>query len=118
MCAAASSCEHPRVEQIGRYELLGVLGRGASGVVYHARETSHPLRREVALKLLTAGVGAPLVVRRRFEREAAALVRLLSDRPLFDALSCNARRNAARFSPERVGAQLEDTFAAATTRAA
>ncbi len=47
-----------------------------------------------------------------------ALARLLSDRTLFEAMSRNARLHAEQFSLECVGRQLEETFAAATVRAA
>lgn len=49
--------------QIGRYEVIGVLGEGATGVVYRARAGSDV----VAVKVLR--VSEP-VARRRFEREA------------------------------------------------
>ena len=60
---------HPA--QIGPYRILGVLGEGGMGVVYHAEQTS-PIRRQVALKVVRGGllgVGA----RARFEAERQAL---------------------------------------------
>ncbi len=68
---AAQSAGMPR---IAGFELLGQLGRGAMGVVYHARQ-SRPAR-EVALKLIGGGVLADERARALFEREVEALARL------------------------------------------
>ena len=51
-----------------RYELLGLIGVGSSAEVYRARDTS--LGREVAVKVLHAGLAADGPFRRRFESEA------------------------------------------------
>jgi eukaryotic-like serine/threonine-protein kinase len=59
------------IEQIGPYRLLEVLGEGGMGVVYRA-EQREPVRREVALKLIRAGIASDIVVR-RFETERQAL---------------------------------------------
>jgi serine/threonine-protein kinase len=59
------------IEQIGPYRLLEVLGEGGMGVVYRA-EQLEPVRREVALKLIRAGIASDIVVR-RFESERQAL---------------------------------------------
>ncbi|MEO0653159.1 MAG: serine/threonine-protein kinase, partial [Planctomycetota bacterium] len=58
--------------RIGDFEVLGVLGSGAMGVVYRARQ-AHPAR-EVAIKLLSATEGASRLA--RFQREAEFLARL------------------------------------------
>jgi predicted Ser/Thr protein kinase len=58
----------------GRYEILGKLGEGAMGVVYRARDTA--IGRVVALKMLSAELGAEDELHRRFEREAEAIGRL------------------------------------------
>jgi serine/threonine-protein kinase len=58
----------------GRYEILGKLGEGAMGVVYRARDGA--IGRVVALKMLSAELGAEDELHRRFEREAEAIGRL------------------------------------------
>src|SRR5215471_14500110 len=54
--------------QVPGYEVLDLLGRGAMGVVYRARQQS--LDRPVALKLLPAGCARDPVWLGRFRREA------------------------------------------------
>ncbi len=63
----------PSPERIGRYTVLGELGRGAMGVVYRGRDES--LDRDVALKVMTKGT-ADQAARARFQREARAAARL------------------------------------------
>ena len=58
--------------RIGRYRVLGVVGQGAMGVVYRARDDS--LDRDVALKLMHGAGDAE--DRARFLREARAAARL------------------------------------------
>jgi hypothetical protein len=62
------------VRYVGDYELLEEIGRGGMGVVYRARHEE--LGREVALKLLTAGVCHQPGGRDRFEQESQVLARL------------------------------------------
>jgi non-specific serine/threonine protein kinase/serine/threonine-protein kinase len=70
---------------IGPYKLIRQLGEGGMGVVYHAHQT-HPLRRDVALKVIKPGMDSRQVIA-RFESERQALA--LMDHPniarVFDA---------------------------------
>ena len=70
---------------VGPYNLIRQLGEGGMGVVYHAQQT-HPLRRDVALKVIKPGMDSRQVIA-RFESERQALA--LMDHPhiarVFDA---------------------------------
>ncbi len=55
--------------RLGCYRVLGVLGSGATGIVFHAEDVH--LRRQVALKVLRSGAAGD-DSRRRFLREARA----------------------------------------------
>jgi non-specific serine/threonine protein kinase/serine/threonine-protein kinase len=57
--------------RIGRYKLLSVLGEGGMGIVYLA-EQKHPIRRQVALKVIKPGMDSKRVIA-RFEAERQAL---------------------------------------------
>ncbi len=61
-------------QRIGRYELRGLLGRGAMGTVYRAFDTQ--LKRDVALKLLRLRPGDAAEQFQRFRHEAEAAARL------------------------------------------
>ncbi len=59
--------------QIGRYRILGELGRGAMGTVYRGRDDT--LERDVAIKVMSVAE-ADADARARFLREARAAARL------------------------------------------
>jgi len=60
--------------RLGPYEILAALGAGGMGEVYRARDTK--LNREVALKVLPAGVALDPDRLARFKREAQVLASL------------------------------------------
>jgi len=64
----------PPGSRIGRYQLLGVIGEGGMGIVYQARQ-EHPIKRDVALKLIKPGMDSKQVIA-RFEAERQALALL------------------------------------------
>jgi len=76
--SAAAASLSAIVEQpggwIGPYRLLEVLGEGGMGIVYLAEQT-HPIRRQVALKVIKPGMDSKKVVG-RFEAERQVLALL------------------------------------------
>ena len=60
--------------KLGPYEIQSPLGSGGMGEVYRARDTR--LERDVALKVLSAGLSSDPSLRQRLEREAKAISRL------------------------------------------
>jgi serine/threonine-protein kinase len=54
--------------RLGRYEIIGLLGRGGMAAVYRAHDTA--LRRDVALKILYPQYSSDRTQIERFEREA------------------------------------------------
>jgi WD40 repeat protein/predicted Ser/Thr protein kinase len=79
-------------DRISRYKLLRVLGEGGFGIVYLAQQ-EHPIRRQVALKIIKPGMDSAQVIR-RFEAERQALA--LLDHPnvahVYDAGTTEAGR--------------------------
>ncbi|MCK6475055.1 MAG: protein kinase [Planctomycetes bacterium] len=59
---------------LGGFELLELIGKGAMGRVYRARQTA--MDRIVALKVLSPGVAEDKLFAERFQREARASARL------------------------------------------
>ncbi len=68
--AFLSSTEKPGT-RIGPYKLLQIIGQGGMGIVWLA-EQEQPMRRQVALKILKAGMDSRQVIA-RFEQERQAL---------------------------------------------
>jgi serine/threonine-protein kinase len=64
----------PAGEAIGKYRILGRLGRGGMGTVFRARDPV--LGREVAVKIISPEVEVTDELRARFYREAQACARL------------------------------------------
>jgi serine/threonine protein kinase len=62
--------EKPGV-RIGSYTLVRVLGEGGMGIVYLAQQ-EHPIRREVALKIIKPGTDSERIIA-RFEAERQTL---------------------------------------------
>ena len=67
----------PLSTKIGPYKLLHVLGEGGFGIVYLAEQT-HPVQRQVALKIIKRAIDAGQAIA-RFEAERQALA--LMDHP-------------------------------------
>jgi serine/threonine protein kinase/tetratricopeptide (TPR) repeat protein len=71
--------------RIGPYRILSLLGRGGMGSVYLAEQTE-PVRREVAVKLLTTGVDSEIFAARfDAERQTLALMQHPNITSVFDA---------------------------------
>jgi serine/threonine-protein kinase len=68
----------------GRYQLLGLLGRGGMGEVWRAHDTV--TERVVALKMLPPQFSDDAMFQQRFRREALAAARLSSPHviPIYD----------------------------------
>ncbi len=70
---------------IGPYRLIGQLGEGGMGVVYHAQQLQ-PIRRDVALKIIKPGMDSKQVIARfESERQALAIMDHTNIARVFDA---------------------------------
>ncbi len=63
-----------QLERLGKYQIVAKIGQGAMGNVHRAHDPI--LSRDVAIKTMSAGVGADDDLRRRFLREAQSAARL------------------------------------------
>jgi serine/threonine protein kinase len=72
--AVDEAMTNPSGARLGDFEVVRELGRGGMGVVYAARQVS--LNRQVALKVLSGGLGLTGKAVQRFRREAEAAARL------------------------------------------
>ena len=61
-------------DRIGPYRVLGILGEGGMGTVYHVEQVT-PIHREVALKLIRDGADSASVIA-RFEAERQTLAQM------------------------------------------
>lgn len=81
--AAFAAGSHPA--SVGPYRIIGVLGEGGMGLVYHAEQTS-PIHREVALKMVRVGLlGENARARFAAERQALAVMNHPGIARIFDA---------------------------------
>jgi serine/threonine-protein kinase len=62
------------LQRLGKYEIVGKIGQGAMGEVYRAHDPI--LNRDVAIKTMSAAIGADDDLRKRFLREAQSAARL------------------------------------------
>ena len=71
-------------EKFGRYQLLSLIGQGGMGKVFKAHDTL--IGRDVAVKVLSAELGAEPGYRERFRREAHTAARLTEPHiiPIYD----------------------------------
>ncbi len=105
-------------EHIGRYLLMEEIGRGGMGVVYRAQQVE-PVRRDVALKVIKAGMDtAEVIARFEMERQALAMMDHSNIARILDAGATNSGRPyfvmelvkgvpVTRFCEER-GASMRD----------
>lgn len=110
--AAATAATLP---QVPGYEIQGVLGRGAMGVVYRARHVR--LNRLVALKMILGGAHASAEQRERFLIEARAVARLQHPN-IVQIHDVGEHEGRPFFSLELVGGGSLDRYLAGVPQAA
>jgi formylglycine-generating enzyme required for sulfatase activity len=99
--------------EIPGFRLERELGRGASGVVYLARELA--LGREVALKVLRSGMAQSPEMRARFEREVRAAARVQHP-DIVPVLATGETAGRLWYTMERIdGPSLDKVLAQAPT---
>ncbi|ORA80064.1 serine/threonine protein kinase, partial [Mycobacterium intermedium] len=78
-------------EMFGRYRLISVIGQGAMGTVYRARDTE--IGRDVAIKVLTPQLANEPGYEQRFRREAYTAARLTEPHiiPIYDTGEIDGR---------------------------
>jgi formylglycine-generating enzyme required for sulfatase activity/tRNA A-37 threonylcarbamoyl transferase component Bud32 len=74
---SAGLAREPRVETLGRFDVLETVGRGGYGEVVRAFDRN--LQRIVAIKMMRAELAATLPARKRFVREARAAAAVRHD---------------------------------------
>jgi serine/threonine-protein kinase len=62
----------PQLDVVGAYRILEPLGRGGMGDVYLASRADDEFQRQVAIKVVRAGLGGDLIARFRHERQVLA----------------------------------------------
>lgn len=70
----ATGTELKKVDTVGDFQLIELIGEGQNGAVFRALQKS--LGRDVALKILSADISADPEALQRFEREARATAKL------------------------------------------
>src|SRR5262245_22275647 len=68
LATGGTGAEEKDLQRVGRYELLGRIGKGGMGVVYRARDTV--IGRQVAVKMIVSDIDVSEETRERFFREA------------------------------------------------
>ncbi len=78
-------------DAVGPYQILRVLGEGGMGTVYLAQQT-HPIRRQVALKVIKPGIDTRQILARfEYERQALALMNHPNIACVYDAATEKGR---------------------------